>query len=113
MDALARIRDLNPGGSTTILEKIITIYLETSPEQIRTIKQAYSQENRDVVRKTAHSLKSSSANLGAETLSAVCKRLEIQAIGAQWQDLSDLITTIENEFDCVADALRAQLDSLS
>lgn len=113
MDALARIRGLDPGGSTAILAKIITIFLETSPEQIRTIKQAYSQENRDVVRKTAHSLKSSSANLGAETLSAVCKRLEIQAIDAQWQDLSDLITTIENEFDCVADALRAHLDSLS
>ena len=113
MDALARIRGLDPGGSTAILAKIITIYLEASPEQIRTIKQAYLQENRDVVRKTAHSLKSSSANLGAETLSAACKRLEAQAIDAQWQDLSDLITSIENEFDCVADALRAQLDSLS
>lgn len=113
MNALARIRGLDPGGSTAILAKIITIYLDTSPEQISALKQAYAQENRDVVRKTAHSLKSSSANLGAETLSAVCKRLEIQAIDAQWQDLSDLITSIENEFDCVADALRAQLDSLS
>jgi len=112
MDALAKIRNLDPSGSIATLTKIITIYLETSPEQIRTIKLAYSQENRDVVRKTAHSLKSSSANLGAETLSAVCKRLETQAIDAQWQDLSDLITTIENEFDCVADALRTQLDSL-
>lgn len=113
LNALARIRGLDPGGSTVIVAKIINIYLETSPEQIRTIKQAYAQENRDIVRKTAHSLKSSSANLGAETLTAACKRLEAQAFDAEWKDLSDLITTIENEFDCAADALRAQLDSLS
>lgn len=113
LSALARIRGLDPSGSTAVLARIINIYLETTPEQIRTITEACAQENRDVVRKTAHSLKSSSANVGAETLSVACKRLEVQALDAQWQVLSDLITTIENEFDCVADALRAQLDSLS
>lgn len=110
--ALNKIRDLHPDGSPEVLVKIITIFLETSPELIQAIKQAFVQDDRDRMKIIAHGLKSSSANLGAETLAAVCKQLEIEAIEADRDVLSGLLAKIETEFEWVAYALRMQLGSL-
>ncbi|MBL3529593.1 MAG: response regulator [gamma proteobacterium endosymbiont of Lamellibrachia anaximandri] len=79
--ALDKIRALQRPGAPDLLGKVIGIYLDTTPGLMEKIKDMAVTGDADNLHKAAHSLKSSSANLGAMQLSSICKDLE--AIGRE------------------------------
>ncbi|GAB4259127.1 MAG: hypothetical protein Kow0065_09030 [Methylomicrobium sp.] len=109
--ALQRILELSPERSPALLNKIISIFLETAPTQIQTIQTAYPQKDMELIRKTAHSLKSSSANLGADRLATECGKIEKLAEQGDHQALAMWVSSVDAEFDRVAAALREQMTS--
>jgi len=74
---LAHIRNLNPPAYPALLEELVGAYLRSSAEAIATLQAALAGDDRDVLGKTAHSLKSGSDNLGAVHLVELCKELEL------------------------------------
>jgi signal transduction histidine kinase/CheY-like chemotaxis protein/HPt (histidine-containing phosphotransfer) domain-containing protein len=60
---------------------IVALFLESAPQSIHQLKIASTpgQQNLEDIRNAAHSLKSSSANVGALRLSAAARRMEIDA----------------------------------
>jgi HPt (histidine-containing phosphotransfer) domain-containing protein len=56
--------------------ELIDVYLEDSPALIAGMRQALADGNRTEFTRAAHSLKSSSASLGAANLSVLAKELE-------------------------------------
>ena len=60
---------------------LIKLFLEDAPKQIQQLEQAAAENNIHGMIAPAHTLKSSSANLGALALSAIAKRIEIGARG--------------------------------
>lgn len=62
---------------------ILYDYLKITPDQIRAIHRAVSMQNADDLVMPAHSLKSSSANVGALEVSELAKRLEMMARNQQ------------------------------
>jgi len=60
---------------------LIQLFLEDAPKQIQQLEQAAAENNIHGMIAPAHTLKSSSANLGALALSAIAKRIEIGARG--------------------------------
>jgi len=56
--------------------ELIDVYLEDSPALIAGMRQALADGNRTEFTRAAHSLKSSSASLGATNLSVLAKELE-------------------------------------
>ena len=59
--------------------RIITVFLEDAPRLISTLEKAAAIPDLDAMRDAAHTLKSSSANVGAMALSAAAKRVELGA----------------------------------
>ncbi len=59
--------------------RIISIFLEDAPRLIGTLEKAAAVPDLDAMRDAAHTLKSSSANVGAMALSAAAKRVELGA----------------------------------
>ncbi|PPJ44168.1 hybrid sensor histidine kinase/response regulator [Pseudoxanthomonas sp. KAs_5_3] len=59
--------------------RIITVFLEDAPRLIATLEKAAAIPDLDAMRDAAHTLKSSSANVGAMALSAAAKRVELGA----------------------------------
>ena len=78
---LDNIRSLNPPGQPPLLNRIIDIYCNESPSQIRQLEAEAARNDSEGVRSVAHSLKSSSANLGATELANQCKQAEEAAKG--------------------------------
>lgn len=81
---------------------LIRVYLEDSPRSLRQLVQAAESGNVDSMVGAAHSLKSTSANLGALILSDMAKRIEQ---GGRRGDLSNPIELAHHttfEFDRVA-----------
>ncbi|MEL1265461.1 ATP-binding protein [Pseudoxanthomonas putridarboris] len=59
--------------------RIIAVFLEDAPRLIGTLEKAAAVPDLDAMRDAAHTLKSSSANVGAMALSAAAKRVELGA----------------------------------
>ena len=78
-----------------MLHKIIGLYLTSSQAQIAQLRQAWEGRNYDAIRGAAHSLKSSSATLGAHRLAALAKQLEEACRTAHVEQAEGLITLIE------------------
>jgi len=64
------------GANTEILAELLDCYLDSAPEQLQTLTQALHQRDAALLQRTAHTLKSSSATLGALPLADLCKKLE-------------------------------------
>ncbi len=61
------------------LDRLIRVFLDDAPKHIAALEEAALAPDLEALREHAHSLKSSSANLGAMQLSAAAKRVELGA----------------------------------
>jgi PAS domain S-box-containing protein len=94
-------------GSTgdTLVRELLTIYLHDSPCLLHEMKQACNDGIVDELVRAAHSLKSSSAQLGANHLSALCKQLEMMGRQGLMNGTAEQIRQIEDEYARVQTAL--------
>ncbi len=95
--ALEKIAALRPDQSAALIDKVIRLFLDTLEDTLEQFPEALRQSKADKLKNLAHTLKSSSANVGAHQLSALCRQLE-EAISAESPpQLLELITGIEAE----------------
>lgn len=100
-------------GSMTILQRIIDIYLRDTPVQLLTIREGIEENNPDKIFRASHSLKSSSANVGAFNLITMSQDLEMNARSKMIGDAGFQLTEIEVEFFKVASALKSIVENLN
>jgi HPt (histidine-containing phosphotransfer) domain-containing protein len=105
---LDAIRGLQRTGATHLLDRVIAIYLEDAPRLVQAAMQGLQQRDAEELRLAVHSLKSSSASLGATRLAAVCKAIEVKARAHQLDDLEPQMADLEREFRRVQQALEAE-----
>jgi len=106
--ALDNIRALQPEGEPDILSRIISIYLEDTPNQMDNLYRALRNKDLREVRSIAHSLKSSSANLGAIALSALFKDLEHKAHTNTLERGMEDFVAAQEEYQKIIDPLMAE-----
>ena len=93
--ALEKIAALSPGKSESLVAKVTQLFLASLEDSLSLLaEQPHPPES---LRGLAHSLKSSSANVGAHRLAALCKQLEQAAIANLLSLQPELITEIELE----------------
>jgi len=89
------------------LDHLVDVFLADTPRLIATLEQAATGPDYDALRDAAHSLKSSSANLGAMSLSAAAKRVELGARERLLERPAVAVALVANEFNRARVALRA------
>ncbi len=70
------LNELNSGPEEDILGELIEIYKSQTPNLINQIKLHFKAGNFDDLKKMAHKLKGSSANIGLKSLAENCSKLE-------------------------------------
>jgi len=108
---LDMIRAMQRPGRPNVLDKIITLYQENSPAVLRSIRQAITEKDGESLCEAAHSLKSSSANLGATHLFSLCKKLEEMGRVEQLEGAGELLERLESRFQEVVLLLSAELEN--
>jgi len=88
---------------------LIKLFLEDAPKQIQQLEQAAADNNIHGMIAPAHTLKSSSANLGALALSAIAKRIEVGARGNALNRPTVAVVMLEAEYKKAQNALQAML----
>ncbi len=108
--ALDTIRALQRKGKPDLLSRVVRIYLEDSLRLLETLRQAVSQRDAEMVKRHAHTLKSSSANVGAVRLSTLCKDLEKMDLEGASEKGSHILSKIETEYAGVRSALSREME---
>ncbi len=106
---LADIRSLGRDGKEDAFRKVVDMFLLHTPQLIRTLNEVIAMEDAAAIEKTAHSLKSSCAVVGALQLADLCGQIESRARMAVFSDLAGLQRDIEAEFGEVKSALLADM----
>jgi len=88
-------------SATEMLHQLIDIYLEDTPTMLETLKIALQENNLVSLQRTAHTLKSSSAALGAIKLSQLCQDLENVSKSQMMTSVYELVAQIESEYQRV------------
>jgi HPt (histidine-containing phosphotransfer) domain-containing protein len=86
--SLDKLRELDPKGSSRLLERVLGAYAHSLQKLLTLVPAAATPADADFVRQMAHTLKSSSASVGALAMAAHCAEAE-KAVKdgnvAQWQ----------------------------
>lgn len=108
-EVLEKIRALERNGTPRLVARLVEFFLKETPLQIERMKKAHTSADAGALRMAAHTLKSSSANIGAMTLHELCKALELRARHQQIDDALDRIARIEREFLTAREILQKEL----
>jgi PAS domain S-box-containing protein len=112
-EVLEQLGALRVNGKPELLARTIKLYLAESPKLVKTLRQAVSANDAPKIVRSAHSLKSSSANVGASLLSRYCADIEASARHADIEETRGLLAKIEAEHGRVQSALRARFEQLA
>jgi two-component system, sensor histidine kinase and response regulator len=108
--ALENIRALSPAGGEALVERVIHAYVGDTPQHLRTLEQAIAALDTEHIRKAAHSLKSSSANVGADALAQLCKDMEKLGRLDTTEGAAAILGRMKQEFQAVRHSLSALLE---
>ncbi len=89
------------------LEELVDLYLEETPKLLEGVKTAIAAENAQQLRESAHSLKSTSAALGANPLSELSRQLEEKGKTQDFTGVQDLWERVQQQYDRTVEALQA------
>jgi HPt (histidine-containing phosphotransfer) domain-containing protein len=81
------------------------LYLESTPKSLAALSDAIADDRPNDARMAAHTMKSSSANMGALRFAELCSAMEIAAEGPKITPCRDLLADIESEYEAVSAAL--------
>jgi signal transduction histidine kinase/DNA-binding response OmpR family regulator len=110
-DSYIQLQQVKQSGDIHIIERVLKSYLLELPKLLTEIKTSLENKDSETLWKTAHSLKSSSINIGAIQFSEIC--LEIESLGKQGQLNVKLVEQLTTDSEAVQAALQQLLDEES
>ncbi|MGP1676794.1 MAG: response regulator [Burkholderiales bacterium] len=110
---LDNILGLGKSGGAALLRRVIEIYFRTAPDLIGAMHAAAAANDVTALGKAAHSLKSSSLNVGATRLGWLCREIETAARSNSPDLAAKLVSSITAEYTRVEGLLRTELKGLA
>ena len=103
-DALAHLRE--EIGEEGVIE-VVGLFLTDTVEVGHALRTSFDAHDADVLRRSAHTLKSTAATVGAHTLSAHCREVERLAREHRIAECAGFVDAAESELALVVAKLRA------
>lgn len=107
---LVAIGNIRPDGAKERINKVITLYLDSSASEIKQLKNALHDKDCDALMMRAHSLKSSSANVGAVDFSELLHKIEQLSREGNIGEVTGLIEQICEQHGELGQRLRSILE---
>jgi CheY-like chemotaxis protein/HPt (histidine-containing phosphotransfer) domain-containing protein len=104
----AELRTLGSAGTGDLLARVVDTYLESSSRLERAIRDAVAVADPVAIARAAHTLKSSSGQVGAARLAGLCKDLEAHGRSGRSAEAEALLPEIWKELEAVREALAAE-----
>jgi CheY-like chemotaxis protein/HPt (histidine-containing phosphotransfer) domain-containing protein len=108
-EALNNLRSLRMDGEPDPLAELVELFLNDTPERIAQLHTALKNCAAYDLEATAHSLKGSAGNLGAQTIAATCGRIMQTARASDFAPVAPFIKSIEEDFGKVKPILLEEI----
>ena len=109
--AVARLHDLDPDGRHGVVRRVLTAFEASLERMLVQFTAEQSNGRADVVSGLAHTLKSSSASVGALALAKACAEAEQRLRNAASDDLGAEVLLLTRECKLALAAVRAILQA--
>jgi PAS domain S-box-containing protein len=108
--ALDRLRELDPNNENHLMERVVSAFETSVGRLMPQLQDALDARDMGGIRHVAHTLKSSSASIGAIKLSRMCSEVETRARQDQSEGMAERIAQMQAEVEVVRVALQRVLD---
>ena len=105
---IAELRQFQGEGEPDIVQELAEAFELETPPLLEALHQSTRDGNAEQLRRAAHNLKGSSSNLGARGMTALCAELEALGKGGTVEGAQALITSLEQEYQRVCEALASE-----
>ena len=109
--ALKRLHDLDPNGDNKLLERVLKAFEASVGRLQPMLLEAHANGDLAGISHVAHTLKSSSASIGAIKLSQMCAEIEMMIRQGSGGDLGPRVENLSVEIDLVVQSLRSLLQN--
>lgn len=110
-EIITALHELVGGYEVPIIKDLIKTYMNSSAALISDLQTAVVNQNPTQLEHSAHSLKSSSASLGATVISDLCRELEQQGSAGDMSDAETKVQRVISESALVNQALNSILNN--
>jgi HPt (histidine-containing phosphotransfer) domain-containing protein len=107
MRILTELRELGGEEDPGLIAELIDIFLSDAPQRLQDISKGLATGDLQIVERAAHTLKSSSANIGAIGLSRICREMEQIAREKKLDAIQPLLVRSKQAMSEVQSALEA------
>ena len=104
--ALQRLRDLDPAGKNHLLDRVLLAFESSVARLGAQLAEARQNNDMQAVRHAVHTLKSSSASVGALRLSRLCAEIEAAVRQGAYAGLPSMLDDVDREMAVVLQALQ-------
>ena len=111
-DKLDEIAGMDPGGENGLVNSIVDLFFQRTPELIDLMTEAVAEKNTEDLFQAAHSLKSSSATLGAIRLQSLAKNIEQHSRDGNLEEATIYTKRISRAYDQAVQELTLKLKEL-
>jgi HPt (histidine-containing phosphotransfer) domain-containing protein len=109
-DALDKLKALQRPGQPDIISTVFNMFIENSPALIDSLTQGLEDNNKEAIVISVHTLKSSSANIGATQFSIACAELEKNIAQYTYAELANYIERIKEHYTKLEITLKKHLE---
>ena len=100
---------INTAGDEVLLQELVTIYLEESPQWLRAIRDSMSRQDAAQMHRSAHTLRGALETIGALTVAAVAKELEMIGRQGTVANAEPVFRSLREQTDQLAPVLKRRL----
>ena len=108
-DALQRLRELDPSGKSRLLERVLRAFESSAGRLMLQFSDARKHGDMAAIRHVVHTLKSSSASIGALSLARICAEIEASIRAGSLSDLPPQLDAMDRELAAVLQAVTPML----
>ena len=108
-EALQRLRDLDPTGKNRLIERVLGAFHSSSTRLAAQLEQARASGDVAGIQHVAHTLKSSSASIGALALARLCAEIEASIRADATAGMPARLQLLDDELKLVLQAVQTTL----
>ena len=105
---IADLRALESAASPGFLVELIDLFLKEAGILVSKLRESLAAKDAPAFERSAHTLKGSCGNLGAQAMSRMCADLQTVGHAADWTRAAELLPPLDEEFKAVCRELEAE-----
>lgn len=95
----AGLARLHEWGGQALVTKMVDLFIDLTPDKMERIEMGVALGNADEIERSAHSLKSSAANLGALDLQKILERIEQHAEKKAVDSVGEILPALRKVYE--------------